>query len=185
MNWHLGQNPVKAIGWGSRQRRITGDQYDFFSVEYVYGNGMRAHCAARQINGCSNLKLEQINGTNGFADCSGKLYNLQGENIWKYPYPEEGNADSKWKVNNPFVQEHVNLITAIRRGESVNDAETQANSTLITIMGRMSAYTGKDVTWEEVMNSDLYLGPKVHAFGPVPEIIPENIPMAGIENTVI
>ncbi len=42
----------------------------------------------------------------------------------------------------------------------MNDAEAQVNSTLITIMGRMSAYTGKDVTWEEVMNSDLYLGPK-------------------------
>jgi len=56
MNWHMGKNPVKAIGWGGRQRRVTGDQYDFFSIEYVYDNGVRAHCAARQINGCTNRK---------------------------------------------------------------------------------------------------------------------------------
>jgi len=51
---------------------------------------------------------------------------------------------------------------------------------LITIMGRMSAYTGKDVTWDEVMNSDLYLGPKTYAFGPVPGI-PETPPVIGAE----
>jgi hypothetical protein len=49
-------------------------------------------------------------------------------------------------------------------------------------MGRMSAYTGKDVTWEELMNSDLYLGPKTYAFGPIPDI-KEEIPLAGVPNT--
>jgi predicted dehydrogenase len=78
MNWYMGQNPVSAIGWGGRQRRITGDQYDFFSIEYVYENGMRTHCAARQINGCSNRKVEQINGTKGYANASGTIYDWQG-----------------------------------------------------------------------------------------------------------
>jgi len=83
-------------------------------------------------------------------------------------------------VKDPYVKEHVNLVTGIRTGNTVNDAEAQVNSTLITIMGRISAYTGKDVTWEEVMNSDLYLGPKSYAFGPVPGI-PETIPVIGDE----
>jgi len=48
-------------------------------------------------------------------------------------------------------------------------------------MGRIAAYTGKDVTWEEILNSDLYLGPKTYAFGPVPEV-DEKIPVAGVEN---
>jgi predicted dehydrogenase len=56
MNWYLGEYPIKATGWGGRQRRVTGDQYDFFSIEYLYENGMRTHCAARQIDGCSNGK---------------------------------------------------------------------------------------------------------------------------------
>jgi len=184
MNWHLNQNPVKALGWGGRQRRVSGDQYDFFSIEYVYENGMRAHCAARQINGCTNRKYEQINGTKGYADCSGKLYNLEGNEIWKYPHPEEGETNSKWSITNPYVQEHINLVTGIRTGNTVNDAEAQVNSTLVTIMGRISAYTGKDVSWEEMLNSDLYLGPKTYAFGTVPGI-PEEIPFAGIENKAI
>jgi myo-inositol 2-dehydrogenase / D-chiro-inositol 1-dehydrogenase len=181
MNWYLGKNPVKAIGWGGRQRRITGDQYDFFSIEYVYDNGMHTHCAARQITGCSNLNKQFFSGTNGFANATGTLYNLKGEEIWKYPVPKEGDADQTWKVKDPYVQEHINLITAIRTGSKLNDAEAQVNSTLITIMGRMSAYTGKDVSWEEVMNSDLYLGPKTYVFGPVPGI-PETIPVIGIES---
>jgi hypothetical protein len=177
----MGQNPVTAIGWGGRQRRITGDQYDFFSIEYVYDNGMRAHCAARQINGCTNRKVEQINGTKGYADAGGILYDLNGNEIWKYPKPEEGDTTSPWKVTNPYVQEHIDLVTAIRTGNPISDAEAQVNSTLITIMGRISAYTGKEVTWEEIMNSDLYLGPKTYAFGPVLEF-KEEIPVVGVTN---
>jgi len=180
MNWHLGKNPVKAIGWGGRQRRVTGDQYDFFSIEYIYDNGMHTHCAARQITGCSNLTKQFIVGTKGFADARGTLYNLKGEEIWKYPKPAEDDPDQTWAVKDPFVQEHINLVTAIRTGNIINDAEDQVNSTLITIMGRMSAYTGKDVTWDEVLNSDLYLGPKTYEWGPVPGI-PETPPVIGAE----
>ncbi|MDD4108636.1 MAG: Gfo/Idh/MocA family oxidoreductase [Prolixibacteraceae bacterium] len=181
MAWYMGRNPVKAVGYGGRQRRITGDQYDFFSIEYEYENGVRTHCAARQINGCTNKKVEQINGTKGYASASGTIFDLQGNEIWKYPRPEEGDTTSEWKVTNPFVQEHINLVTGIRTGNTVSDAEAQVNSTLMTIMGRIAAYTGKDVTWEELMNSDLYLGPKVYVMGPV-EGIPEERPYAGVPN---
>jgi predicted dehydrogenase len=181
MIWHMGRTPVKAVGWGGRQRRSTGDVYDFFSVEYVYENGVRTHCAARQINGCTRAKVERIVGTKGVAIASGQILDVNGNEVWKYPTPEEGDTESKWNVTNPFVQEHINLVTGIRTGNTVNDAEAQVNSTLMTIMGRISAYTGKDVTWEEMMNSDLYLGPKTYALGPVPGI-PEEIPLAGEEN---
>jgi myo-inositol 2-dehydrogenase/D-chiro-inositol 1-dehydrogenase len=184
MNWFIGKIPVKAMGWGGRQRRVTGDQYDFFSVEYVYDNGMQAHCAARQISGCSNLKREVITGTKGYADCSGTLFDLKGNQLWQYPHPREGDTDLTWKVKDPYVQEHINLVTAIRSGKTISDAEAQVNSTLITIMGRISAYTGKDVTWEEMLNSNLSLGPKTYAMGPVPNI-PETIPVIGTEAKLI
>ncbi|MCK3686025.1 Gfo/Idh/MocA family oxidoreductase [Maribellus sp. YY47] len=181
MSWFLGENPKKAIGYGGRQRRLTGDLYDFFSIEYEYENGMRAHCAARQINGCANGKVERIVGTKGVAIASGKILDTQGNEVWNYPKWEEGVTDPKWKVTNPFVQEHINLVTAIRTGKPVNDAEAQVNSTLTSIMGRIAAYTGKEVTWEEVMNSDLYLGPKTYAFGPLEEIN-NPVPLAGEAN---
>ena len=182
MNWHMGRPPVKAVGWGGRQRRVTGDQYDHFSVEYMYENGVRTHCASRQINGCANGKVERIVGTKGVAIASGKILDTSGNIVWMYPKPEEGDTQSKWNVTNPFVQEHINLVTGIRTGNTVNDAEAQVNSTLMSIMGRIAAYTGREVTWEEMMNSDLYLGPKTYAFGPVPGI-PEEIPLAGEANT--
>jgi hypothetical protein len=50
-------------------------------------------------------------------------------------------------------------------------------STLVAIMGRMSAYTGKEVTMEEIMNSELKLGPKVFVMGPVD--VPKEVPVAG------
>ena len=180
MNWFVGKIPVKAMGWGGRQRRVTGDQYDFFSIEYLYENGMHTHCAARQISGCSNLKREIITGTKGFADCNGAIFDLKGNPIWKYPYPKDGDTDLTWKVKDPYIQEHINLVTAIRTNKTISDAEAQVNSTLITIMGRMSAYTGKDVTWDEMLNSELTLGPKTYLMGPVPNI-PETVPVIGTE----
>ena len=74
-------------------------------------------------------------------------------------------------------------MNGIRTGNTVNDSESQVNSTLMTNMGRISAYTGKEVTWDEMMNSDLYLGPKTYAFGPFPGI-PEAFPLAGEENSL-
>lgn len=183
MNWFIGQVPQKAVGYGGRQRRITGDQYDFFSIEYVYENGLRAHAASRQINGCANGKVQRFVGTRGVASASGEILDTDGNPVWSYPKWEEGVTDPKWKVTNPYVQEHINLVTAIRTGKPVNDAEAQVNSTLTAIMGRIAAYTGREVSWEEVMNSDLYLGPKTYAFGPV-EAINNKVPKAGVENVM-
>lgn len=179
MNWYIGKYPIKATGWGGRQRRVTGDQYDHFSIDYLYDNGMRTHCAARQIDGCTNSKVEHISCSNGYADAGGRLFDLKGELIWEYPWPGDNEKDSEWEVTNPFVQEHINLVTAIRTGETINDSEEQVYSTLTAIMGRMAAYTGRDITWEELMNSDLYLGPKIHVMGKVEEIV-EAIPLAGV-----
>jgi hypothetical protein len=61
----------------------------------------------------------------------------------------------------------MHLVHAIRKGEYVNQAEETALSTLTAIMGRTAAYTGQLVTWEEMMKSDMQLGPKELVFGPV------------------
>ena len=78
----------------------------------------------------------------------------------------------------PYVQEHIDLVTAIRTAKPINEAENTAISTMVAIMGRISAYTGKETTYEEMMNSDLKLGPKVFAFGPVD--IDKTVPIAGL-----
>lgn len=177
MSWHVGGHPVSAFGYGGRQQRISGDQFDQFSVVYEYDNGKKVHCATRQINDCDNGRKQIITGTEGYADASGSLYDYKGNLIWEYPHPAEG-SDSIWTVNNPSVQEHVELITGIRTDNYINDSDEQIKSTRISIMGRMAAYTGREITWDEVLNSDLKLGPESIAFDRSYKI-PDQPPVVG------
>jgi myo-inositol 2-dehydrogenase/D-chiro-inositol 1-dehydrogenase len=67
---------------------------------------------------------------------------------------------------NPYVQEHADLIASIRKGEPLNEGKRVAESTLTAIMGRMSAYTGRALSWDWVMNSSkLDLSPPRYEFG--------------------
>jgi len=184
MSWFIGnKNPVRAEATGGRQRRETGDMFDFFSVEFVYDRGenspLRAHCTARQIDGCDNQTIIMIYGTKGYTNCYNKIFNLDGTIAWEYPYPKEGDADQSMKVPDPFVQEHIRLVTAIRSGKMINDVEDLVKSTLMAIMGREAAYTGKFITWDQIMASTQKLGPDTYQFGPVPGI-KEVIPIAGV-----
>lgn len=168
VNWFFGKTPIKAVGFGSRQRRVTGDQYDNFSVDFVYEGDIHMHSMCRQINGCVNNVSELIRGSEGYTNAADTIFNPDGSVKWKYEYPldENGQAAKNVKVS-PYVQEHIDMVTAIRTDKPINEAEATANSTLAGIMGRISAYTGKEVTWEEMMNSELKLGPEVLALGKV------------------
>ncbi len=168
INWFAGKFPVSAVGFGSRQRRPTGDQYDNFSVDFIYEDEIHMHSMCRQINGCEDNVSEYIRGTEGYSNCQNTIWNTDGTEQFTYEYPldESGEPMTKPKVS-PYDQEHIDLITAIRTGEYVNAAEFTAKSCLTAIMGRISAYTGKKVTWDEMMSSELKIGPETMAMGPV------------------
>jgi predicted dehydrogenase len=177
-HWFFGAYPVKAVGMGSRLRRVTGDQYDNFSIDYVMENGVHFHSMCRQINGCAPNVSERLQGTKGSTNCQNTIVDLAGAELWKYGYPLDADGKPTNRVSvDPYVQEHIDLVTAIRTGKVFNELETTAISTMVGIMGRISAYTGKETTYEEMMNSDLKLGPAVFAFGPVD--IPKEVPIAG------
>lgn len=179
LNWFTGTHPVKAVGFGGRHRRVTGDQYDFFSVDYVFENGMHAHSMCRQINGCINNVSEFIMGTKGHSNCANKIWAPDGSVLWEYP--EKKNEQGEViKDKSPYDQEHVDMITAIRSNQPFNEAENTAISTLVAIMGRLSAYTGKEMTWEEVMNSDMKIGPDIMAWDKTKAIA--SIAVPGSEN---
>jgi predicted dehydrogenase len=178
INWFTQSRPEKAVGFGSRQRRITGDQYDFFSIDFEYENGIHVHSMCRQISGCTENVSEYIRGTEGYSNCEDKIYNPDGSIKWQYAYPkdENGNPTDNVKIS-PFLQEHIDLVTAIRENRPYAEAEDTAVSTLSAVMGRISAYTGKEVLWEEMMGSDLALGPDKYEFGDVD--IEKSIPIPG------
>ena len=168
MIWVLGKAPVKAVGMGGRVRRQTGDQYDFFTVDYAFDNGVHMHSTIRQLNGCANMRDETLVGTKGSASLDqGAIFDRDGKVVWKH----------QGEDNDALVQEHADFVTAIRTEKPVNAVKATAIATLTAIMGRESAYTGKAVTWDEMMASTLRLGPTSYALGPVN--IPATPPLAG------
>ena len=168
INWFSGKHPVKAVGFGARHRRVTGDQYDMFSVDFIYDNDFHMHSMCRQINGCANNVSEYVRGTKGYSNCKNTIWTPEGTEKWKYEYPLDENGEQMKNVKiSPYVQEHINLVTSIRKNEPINEGENVATSTMTAIMGRISAYTGKEVTWDEVMNSNMKLGPQTYQLGPM------------------
>jgi myo-inositol 2-dehydrogenase/D-chiro-inositol 1-dehydrogenase len=167
-NWFAGKHPEEAVGVGSRQRRVSGDCYDNFSIDFVYDSNMHVHSMCRQINDCANSVSENLRGTNGYTNCASTIWDTDGTVKFDFPYPtdDEGKPDRRG-IMSPYDQEHIDLITIIRNGGQIVEAEETANSNLTVIMGRQAAYTGKKVTWDELMASDMKLGPDKIEMGPV------------------
>lgn len=172
LNWFFEKHPVRASGVGGRYHRPTGDMYDFFSVDFVFDDEKRFQGTCREMDGCTNNVSDIIFGTTGYSNCQNKIFDYGGKVIWEYEYPigSDGKPTSS-VATSPYDQEMIDLVTSIRTNKPINEAEQLAYSTMTGIMGRESAYTGKDVSWEEMMNSDLRLGPEEYEWGPV-DILP-------------
>ncbi len=177
VNWFVGKHPEEAIGFGGRARRLTGDQYDFFSIDFEFGNGVFSHSMSRQVDGCANTLGERVVGTEGYTNCKNTIYNPDGSVKWEYEYPKNKDGRSTGVVAvSPYIQEHIDLVTAIRTNKPVVEAERTAISTLTAIMARTAAYTGQKVTWDDMMNSTMKLGPENYEMGPVEMEFPLPVP---------
>lgn len=170
-HWALGTHPTQVIAMGGRQVRTSQDYghiFDHFACEFEYADGRTMTSYCRQIDGCHSRVDETIHGTEGHA----KLSSGSAEIVSK---SNAGGGNWKFTGNqrNPYEQEHVDLMASITgTGPYLNEAKRIAESTLHAIMGRMSAYTGKALTWEQAMNSKLSLMPGKVEMGPIatPEV---------------
>lgn len=150
VNWATGAHPLSAVGLGGRQVRTApeyGNIYDHFAIDYEYPNSVRVASYARQIPNCKNNVSEALTGTKGF--CQVNKYTITGEQSWKMA----------GKDNLPYTQEHTDLIASIRAGKPYNELKQVAESTMTAILGRMAAYTGDEITWEQALNSQESLMP--------------------------
>ena len=116
---------------------------------YEYEDQLRAHMGCRQIRRCHNENHDYIYGATGTGLIVNNRVFIEGDKPWAYQGP----------ANNMYQTEHDELFAAIRRGEPINDGPSMANSTMMAIMGRMAAYTGREITWEEALNSTDVLVP--------------------------
>ena len=153
------------MGMGGRQVRVApkyGNIFDHFAIEFEYPGGYRVLSMCRQTDGCSDRVSENIVGAKGMA--------WQGEITGPNAYKYEG------EHLNPYVQEHKDLVDSIRAGQPLNEGVQVAESTMTAILGRMSAYTGREIKWDWAMKSSkLDLSPESYEFGPLP-VRPVSIP---------
>ncbi len=164
INWVFQGHPESSIAMGGRIKRVDpsyGHIYDHFSVEYVYGGGARVEAKCRQMQDVTARVTNRIVGTKGVADLhpgNSVIHSHAGAVLFEHP--ERG--------NNAYVQEHTDLIESIRNGQPINEARQIAESTLTAILGRESAYTGQELTWDALLAADLDLVPKTFNFGAMP-----------------
>ncbi len=143
--------PVSCVATGGRQIPAQGGNiYDHFSVNYLYPDGTRAFLSNRQSEGCFNENADFIMGTDGVCTIGkGPMPRITGKTKWTF----EG---QKYDM---YQKEHDELFASIRKGGVINDGQRMATSTLLAMMGRMAAYTGEQITWEQALNSQEKLGP--------------------------
>lgn len=172
MGWAMkDETPVKASAVGGRQSRTEakyGHIFDHFSVVYEYASGAKMFHFCRQQEGCDTFVTDYVHGTKGVCDISG--HRIDGVNKWAYE-PKPGFAD------NMYQNEHNELFASIRAGKPIFDGDWMMKSSMLAIVGRMAAYTGKTIRWEDAMKLDLDMTPKSvlqqgYALGemPIPKI---------------
>jgi myo-inositol 2-dehydrogenase / D-chiro-inositol 1-dehydrogenase len=140
------QAPVRAWGMGGRSTlhgAVYGDVFDHHAVVYEFANGVRIYAYCRTIDKCYNDNSSLILGTKGRCDLL--RLRIQGETNWQHPGPQS--------KNNAYDLEHAALFGAIRAGKPLNNGDYMARSTLITLMGQFTCYTGAEVTWDQISNS--------------------------------
>ncbi len=142
--------PIAAASLGGRQVRtdpLFGTVYDHFATIYEWADGTRGYSYCRQQNGCWRDVNEYVIGSEGKANVF--QHTINGRINWRF----EGHADDMYQ------SEHDAMFAAIRRGRVINNGEYMCNSTMMALMGRMAAYTGKRVTWDEANDSKEVLMP--------------------------
>ena len=176
-NWVMNDYPVRAQGQGGRQVRTGidhGEIFDHHMVEYTYASGAKLLSACRHVPGAWSSVSEHVHGSEGYCNVSdGKI---EGPGGWSWRYRED--------VPNPYQVEHDRLFEAIRTGTPHNEAEYGAKSTLTSILGRMATYSGREVTWQQALESELALVPSEYSWDGTPPTVPDAegrypIPMPG------
>ncbi|MBQ9432066.1 MAG: Gfo/Idh/MocA family oxidoreductase [Kiritimatiellae bacterium] len=142
-NWFIGRYPRTAVGFGARTRRYSGNQYDFFGIDFDYGDGVHIHSMCRQIDGCHNNVSEHFRTAEAEIFGGGQIRKIDGSKLeLKGDFPD----------GNPYVIEHADLLRSIMgTGPYYNEGETVAMSTACGVIGRIACYTGQIVRLSDIL----------------------------------
>jgi predicted dehydrogenase len=160
--------PVTCTAVGGRQIPAHGGNiYDHIEANYVWADGTHGFLAQRQIPGCFSENHLTVIGSKGAGHIDSRGPSITGENPWRY----------RGEKPNMYQVEHNELFASIRSGKPINDGDRMAKSTLLGIMGRQAAYTGQQLTWEQILDSKLVLVPEIKDWNS--KVEPEPMAMPG------
>jgi predicted dehydrogenase len=145
--------PEMATASGGRIVRTDqkyGNIYDHFNTTYEWASGVKAFSSCRQWGNASTDVSDHIFGTKGTAHLQEHTIDYNNGKSWSH---------ERKGLDDMYQNEHNALFAAIRKGDAINNGKYMCGSTLMAIMGRMSAYTGKTITWDEALNSNWKLTP--------------------------
>lgn len=151
-NWFIGRYPKTALSFGSRIRRQSGNQFDFFSTDFDYGDGVHIHSMCRQIEGCYSNVGETFRTADGYFRGGTGRYTANGQ-TQSLNHLAEDNINGA-SCSNPYMVEHINMLRSIMgTGPYYNEGETVAMSTACAIIARISAYTGQIVRMSDILEN--------------------------------
>ena len=148
-NWFIGRFPKTAMAIGARHRRPAGigDIYDCMAIDYDYGESVHVQAIGRHISGCSDRLGTLLVGSEGEVACGGKITRFDGKEV---QYDEERIKD---RHENGLIMEHADFLKGILDGKLLNEGEQVAMSTATTMMGTLSAYTGRTVRLSDLLSN--------------------------------
>jgi hypothetical protein len=173
-NWALGVKPIKATGSGNMKGRGKyGDCWTNFQVIYNLPDDINVSILSTQFGKKSGGVCARFLGTKGIAEAhyNGGVF-INGENEWdsgilrhdtQEPTPEQRKAGIFLSSLYDSTPNKVkSFISSIESGNYLNETKQASQSTLMAIMGREAAFSGKSISWNEIYNSGNRLDPKLN-----------------------
>ncbi len=168
-NWMAKGYPAEARASGGRQIRgtkHTGELFDHFAIEFTYANGIRCFAQCRRMPGCWEAFAHGAHGPTGYLELDGAA-----EKGFVCPRGLQPEALPAAAISG-YQAEINHLFSALLSRQPYNELDWAAESTMTAIMGRMAAYSGKVVTWDEAAKSELTYAPDKFAWDAVPKSAP-------------
>ena len=144
INWVMGENPVSAYGCGGRfTRPEDSEMWDAMSIDYEYPGNRMVSFMCRQIPGSQGDNGSVIYGTEGVCHIAAinggsRIVDRAGKQVWSM----------KGSISDAYKQEHKDLIDSVRAGKPIVELRQTADSSLVAVLGRLAAYTGRKVTFD-------------------------------------
>ena len=173
LGWMKNEWPIKAQALGGRHYKVSPEgiayvdqNFDTYSVEYTYADGTKFFFDGRCMNGCQEIYNSSLHGTKGMGiasksgDCGqpSSLYKSQTATnlIWE----SKVSPDEK----DPYQNEWNDLVDAVRDGKPYNEVKRGVEVSLVSSMGRMAANTGREITFDQMLQCEHEMAPGIEKF---------------------